>query len=73
MVDIQQGALSAFEHDQVATLARAVQQFGNVNHHGGQDVGDRQHVVQRRLIIDGFNFVVVDQLEVVVIDDLFEA
>ncbi|MNP26963.1 hypothetical protein D3C76_1198480 [compost metagenome] len=72
MVDIQQGALCAFEHDQVATLARAVQQFRNINNHCSQDVGDRQHVIQSRLVINGFDFVVVNQLEVMIINNFLQ-
>ena len=72
MVDIQQRALRAFEHHEVAALTRLIQQIGDVNDHAGQDVGNRHHIVQHFLIVDRFCFIEVHQLEVVIFHHFFQ-
>jgi hypothetical protein len=72
VVDIQQRTLRAFEHDEIATLARLVQQIGNINNHTGQDVGNRHDVIQHFLVVNRFSFVEVHQLEVVIFHHFFQ-
>ncbi len=72
MVDIQQRTLSTFEHDEIATLTRPVEQVRNVNHHRSQDVGNSHRIIQNFLVINRFSFVVVNQLEVVIFHHFFQ-
>ena len=72
MVDIQQRTLRTFEHHEVAAFTRLVQQVRNVNHHAGQDVGNRHHVVQYFLVVNCVNFIEVHQLEVVIFHHFFQ-
>ncbi len=72
MVNIQQCPLRAFEHNQIATLTRHVQQFRNVNDHTGENVGNRHHITQHFVVVNGFFFVVMHQLEVIEIHDFFQ-
>ena len=72
MVDIQQRTLRAFEHDEIATLTRLVQQIGNINNHRSQDVGNRHHIIQHFLVVNGFDFIEIHQLEVVIFHHFFQ-
>ncbi len=72
MVDIQQRTLRTFEHDEIATLTRLVQQIGHINNHTGQDVGNGHHIVQHFLVVNRVNFVEVHQLEVVIFHHFFQ-
>ena len=72
MVDIQQRALRAFEHHEVAALTRLIQQIGNINDHAGEDVGNRHDIVQHFLVVNRFCFVEVHQLEVVIFHHFFQ-
>ncbi|MNP21916.1 hypothetical protein D3C76_1145550 [compost metagenome] len=72
MVDIQQRTLSTFEHDEIATLARLVQQIGHIHNHTGQDIRYRHDIIQHFLVVNGVSFVEVHQLEVVIFHHFFQ-
>ena len=72
MVDVQQRTLRTFEHDEIATLARLVQQIGHINNHTGQNVCNRHDVIQHFLVVNSVSFVEVHQLEVVIFHHFFQ-
>ena len=72
MVNIQQRALSAFEHDVFALTTHVVQHGGHVGHHRLEQLGVFHALVERLLEVDGRLFIVIDQHEVVVIQQLTE-
>lgn len=72
MVDVQQGTLRTFKHDEIATLARLVQQIGHINNHAGQNVSNRHDVIQHFLVVNGFSFIEIHQLEVVIFHHFFQ-
>ncbi|MNC13163.1 hypothetical protein D3C75_608970 [compost metagenome] len=72
MIDVQQRALSTFEHDEVAAFTCLIQQIGHINYHAGQNVSNCHDIVQNFLVINRFNFVEVNQLEVMVFQNFFQ-
>ena len=72
MVDVQQRTLRTFEHNEIATLARLVQQIGHINNHTGQNVCNRHDVIQHFLVVNSVSFVEVHQLEVVIFHHFFQ-
>lgn len=72
MVDVQQRTLRTFKHDEIATLARLIQQIGHINNHTGQNISNRHDVIQHFLVVNGFGFVEVHQLEVVIFHHFFQ-
>ena len=72
MIDVQQRTLRTFEHDEIATLARLVQQIGHINNHTGQNVCNRHDVIQHFLVVNSVSFVEVHQLEVVIFHHFFQ-
>jgi len=70
VVDVQQRTLGAFEHDVLASATQVMQLGGNVEHHRLELFSVGHALVQGLLEVDGRLFVVVHQLEVVVVQQL---
>ncbi len=73
VVDIQQGALGALEHDLLPRGAHLVQHAGDIGHHGTDALGHFQAFVQYLLEVHGLGLEIVLEREVVVVEDLAEA
>ncbi|RMV57311.1 hypothetical protein ALP09_04765 [Pseudomonas amygdali pv. lachrymans] len=70
VVDVQQRTLGTFEHDVLAVATHFMQRSGDVEHQRLEQIGIFHALVECLLEVDGRLFVVIDQHEVVVVEQL---
>ncbi len=70
VVDVEQRTLRAFEQDVVAVFTRVVQQVDRVVDPGADALGELEAAVERLLVVDRVDLVILRQHEVVVLQHL---